>query len=211
MAAAAALASAAVAADGAPPANYFGVQGGINDLRGSWHGDVSLGPGVSLPGTVGIKRGNEFGVFGGRQSGNWRFEGEYQHGNFDITSIELGPVSEAHPASGSYDALTLNAYRTGEITNGLTAYGGLGIGWGRVRLPQMGFASNGCNCFAGSSGSGFAWLARVGLEYALTSNDNVFAQYTYLGLPRAGSGGSPGVEYERKNVGSLGIGYRRTF
>jgi len=217
LAAAAALAcglacgSYAFAADGAQPSNYFGVQGGINDLRGTWNADVSLGPGVSLPGQVGLKRGHEFGLFGGRQTENWRFEGEYQHGTFDITNIQLGPVSEPHSASGSYDALTANAYRTGRLTQGLTAYGGLGLGWGRVKLPQMGFASTGCNCFADSSKSGFAWLARAGLEYAITPNDNVFAQYTYLGLPRPESGGAPGVQYERRNVGSIGIGYRRTF
>jgi opacity protein-like surface antigen len=200
------------AADNSQPANYFGIHGGINDLRGSWSGNVSLGPGVSLPGSVGLKRGSQFGLQLGRQTGtNWRFEGEYQHGTFDLTRIELGGIAESVSASGSYDALTANAYRTASLTSALTAYGGLGVGWGRVKLPQMGFTSTGCNCFADASKSGFAWQARAGLEYAITPHDNVFAQYTFLGLPRAESGGVPGVQYERKNVSSIGIGYRRTF
>jgi opacity protein-like surface antigen len=167
---------------------------------------------VSLPATVGLKRGSQFGLQLGRQTGNnWRFEGEYQHGTFDLTRIELGGVTESVSASGSYDTLMANAYRTASLTPSLSAYGGLGAGWGRVRLPQMGFASTGCNCFADASKTGFAWQARAGLEYALTPNDNVFAQYSFLALPRPSSGGSPGVQYDRKNVSSVGIGYRRTF
>lgn len=211
LAAGAALAGTALAAD-PQPASYFGLHGGINDLRGSWNADVNFGAGVSLPGTVGLKRGTQFGLQIGRQTANnWRFEGEYQHGTFDLTRIELGGITESVSASGSYDALTANAYRTASLTPALSAYGGLGIGWGRVKLPQMGFTSTGCNCFADANKSGVAWLARAGLEYAITSNDNVFAQYTFLGLPRPSSGGSPGVQYERKNVSSVGIGYRRTF
>jgi opacity protein-like surface antigen len=208
--AAAACASQAFAAD-PQPATYFGVHGGINDLRGNWGGDVTLGPGVTLPGTVGLKRGSHFGLQAGRQWQNWRFEGEYQHGTFDLRSIQLGPVTESISESGSYDTLMANAYRTASLTSNLSAFGGLGVGWGRVKLPQMGFASTGCNCFADSSKSGFAWQARAGVEYAITPNDNVFAQYSYIGLPKPSGGGTPSVQYERKNVSTLGIGYRRTF
>ena len=207
-----AAAGAVHAADGAQPAWYLGVQGGENNLRGAWNGDVSLGPGVSLPGVATTKRGLHFGVFGGRQTEHARFELEYQHGSFDITGLQLGPVSQSISAGGHYDALTANAYRSEQVWDKrLNVFGALGIGWGRVTMPQMGFTTPPCNCFVGSSKSGVTWLARAGVEYNLGEMDKLFLQYTYLALPRPGSGGTPGVEYERRNVGAWGIGYRHAF
>src|SRR5438105_4508315 len=89
LAVAATLSLCAYAADG-QPANYVGVQGGINNLNGAWNANVTLGPGISLAGSAASKRGLHFGVFGGRQTERARFELEYQHGSFDLTHLTLG-------------------------------------------------------------------------------------------------------------------------
>lgn len=204
-------AGAALANHGAQPANYLGVHGGVNNLRGTWGVDVSLGPAVTLPGSLAIKRGTHFGFFGGRQTEHARFELEFQHGSFDITGLQLGPVSQAINASGDYSALTANAYRTEPLSQRLTLYGALGIGWGRVSLPQMAFTAPACNCFPAASKSGFAWQARVGLEYQFSEGGRAFVQYTHLDLPRAGSGSVPGVAYVRKDASALTVGLRHTF
>jgi len=208
--AAAAAAQAALADHGAPPANYLGIQGGVNNVRGDWAANVNLGGTVVLPGAVGTKRGTHFGIFAGRQTEHARFELEYQHGKFDINALQLAAVRQAFSAGGDYNALTVNAYRTQPLSQSITAYAGLGIGWGRVSLPQMAFTAPACNCFPAASKSGFTWLARAGAELQL-GDGRVFVQYTHLNLPRPGSGGSPGVEYARKNVGAVAVGYRHTF
>lgn len=208
----AAPASFAQTAQVAPqPAYYGGVHGGVNNLN-QWDGSVDFGAGVRIPGHVLLDRGAHYGVFGGRQSEHARWEAELQGGRFDINAIELGPQRQGVSDSGRYEALTLNAYRVETIGEArrFNAYGALGIGWGRVRLPQMGF-TGGCNCFAESSKSGLAWLARAGLEYNFDEHNKAFVQYTFLGLPRPGSGSSPGVEYQRKTIGAASIGYRRVF
>lgn len=204
-------AGAAQANHGAQPANYFGVHAGINGLRGNWGADVSLGPTVTLPGSLATKRGTHFGFFGGRQTEHARFELEYQHGSFDITGLQLGPVSQAINAGGSYNALTLNAYRTEPVAQRLTLYGALGLGWGRVKLPQMAFTAPACNCFPAASKSGLAWQARVGLEFHISDGARAFVQYTHLDLPRARSGSVPGVDYARKDAGAITVGLRHTF
>ena len=208
---AAALAGAAYANHGAPAANYLGLHGGVNNVRGDWGADVSLGTAVTLPGTLSTQRGAHFGVFGGRQTEHARFELEYQQGRFDVTRLQLGPVSQAVDTGGNYRALTANAYRTEPISSRLTLYGALGIGWGRVALPQMAFVSPPCNCFPAASKSGFAWLARAGIEFQVSEGGRAFVQYTHLDLPRAGSGGAPGVSYSRRDAGALTVGWRHTF
>lgn len=207
----AAMAGAAHADHGAPAANYLGVQGGVNNLRGDWNADVSLGPGLSLPGSVSTKRGSHLGVFGGRQTEHARFELEYQRGEFDITGLQLGPATQIVSAGGDYQAFTVNGYRTQPFGDRITGYAGLGIGWGRVSLPGMAFTTPPCNCFPAASKSGFTWLARAGAELHVGSSGRAFVQYTHLELPRATSGGSPGVEYSRKRVGAVAAGYRHLF
>jgi opacity protein-like surface antigen len=206
---AACAASAAFAQSAQQPAYYGGVHGGVNNVN-QWDGTVDLGFSVAIPGHVLIDRGAHFGVFGGRQSEHARWEAELQGGRFDIKGIELGPQHQDLSKSGHYEALTLNAYRVETIGDArrFNAYGALGIGWGRVSLPAMGFAS-GCNCFPAAEKSGFTWLARAGLEYNFDEQNKAFVQYTLLGLPRPGS--HPGVEYQRKTIGAATVGYRRVF
>lgn len=199
----------ACAAQAADPAYYVGIQGGTNNLK-HLPATVSLGPGVSLPGHLVLDGDTQFGVVAGRQTENARFELEYQTGDFDITAIRLGPISQNVSNSGRYRALTLNAYRTQPIRGNWTGYAGLGIGWGKASLPQMGF-TGGCNCFAAASESGLAYQGRAGLEYALDRRHNAFVQYTLLRLPKQASGGTPGTSYERRSVGIIGVGYRFGF
>lgn len=188
---------------------YLGVHGGVNDLK-DWSADVTLGPGVSLPGTLTLDRGRHFGLMFGRQTENVRFELEAQSGRFDVSAIQLGPVSQAVASGGRYEALTFNAYRTFAFSGALGGYAGLGLGWGRASLPQLGFTS-GCNCFAGASGSGTVLQGRLGAEYSFGEHHKAFLQYTWLRLPRSNSGGTPGTDYGRKSVGIAGIGYRYAF
>lgn len=206
---AATLACAGAGAAAAQPGYYIGLHGGMNNLD-SWPATVTLGPGVSLPGSLSLDNGTHFGVIAGRQTENARFEIEAQAGNFDITAIQLGLVQQGVSASGRYKAFTFNAYRTQALSERFTGYAGLGIGWGSASLPQLGFTS-GCNCFAAASQTGLAYLGRVGLEYRFGDHHHAFAQYTLLRLPRSDSGGVPGTEYARKGVGIAGVGYRFTF
>ena len=203
------LAFAAVGVQAGQPGYYAGVHGGRNDVK-DWNASVSLGAIVTLPGTVGAERAAHWGVFGGRQTENARFEVEYQWGNFDITSIQLGALQQAVAKEGDYRALMLNAYRTYDFNERFTGYAGLGIGWGEVKLPQMGF-SGGCNCFPAADKSGFAYQGRIGAEWHITPRHNAFLQYTSIRLPRPASGGTPGVTYSRKSVGTISIGYRHQF
>jgi hypothetical protein len=209
-AASATLTVGAFAADTVQPANYIGLHGGVNNLS-DWDATVRLGPGVSLPGAVRAKSGLHAGIFGGRQTENARFEVEYQSGRFDINAIELGTVRQDVSNSGHYQAFTFNAYRTAALSEQLTGFAGLGLGWGSVSLPQMGFTNPPCDCFAHASTSGFAWLGRIGAEYHFGPSNHVFAQFTLLGLPQPKSGGTPGVDYARQNAGSVSIGLRHTF
>jgi opacity protein-like surface antigen len=203
------FAAALISAQAATPSNYAGIHGGVNDL-GDWNADVALSPIVRLPGVASADRGRHWGVFGGRQTENARFELEYQWGDFDITNIRLGPLSQAVSAGGDYRALTANALRTHDFNEKFTGYAGLGLGWGEVKLPQLGFSA-GCNCFAASKKSGFAWQARLGAEWHITPQHNAFLQYTWLRLPRPSGTATTSVDYERKSIGALSVGYRFVF
>jgi len=193
----------------AEPGYYAGVHGGMNDLE-QWPATVTLGPGVSLPGSLKLDKGLTLGLIVGRQTEKARFEVELQGGRFDVTAIQLGVLQQNVSASGRYQAATFNAYRTHEFAQRLTGYAGLGIGWGRASLPQLGFAG-GCNCFGSASETGLAYLGRLGLEYRLGDRHDVFAQYTWLRLPKLDSGGAPSTAYARKTVGIASFGYRHGF
>jgi opacity protein-like surface antigen len=204
----AALLAAPLAALAAQPGLYVGGHVGANNLS-DWPASVDFGAGVSAPGSLSLDSGAHFGILGGRQTENARFEVEYQRGRFELNGLELGGLTQAASGSGHYDALTFNAYRTFALADRWAAFAGLGIGWGKAVLPGASFGP--CNCFPASSKSGFAYQARVGAEYELAPSHLIFAQASWLRLPSLSSGGSPGVSYARHSVTSLGIGYRKTF
>ncbi|MGE4241481.1 outer membrane protein [Ramlibacter sp.] len=187
---------------------YAGIHGGVNDVK-DWSADVNFG-GPTTAGELRLDRGLHFGLMAGRRTENARFEVEYQHGRMDIDRMTLGGFSQAASGKGSYDALTVNAYRTFEVANRTTAYIGAGIGWGRVKLPTLPTIS-GCNCFRGVSDDGLVYQLRLGAEYEIQNNQHLLAQYTLLHVPGLGSGGAPSVEYSSKNINIFSIGYRAGF
>ncbi len=194
------------------PRYYIGLNGGANQLK-EWPATVRLGGPVSADGAAHLKSGYAAGIQIGRQKKNSRIELEYQQGGFKLKGLELGPVTESVAGdAGRYQALTLNGYRTGELSENWTGYAGLGIGWGRVELPGAGF-SGGCNCFPKAAGNSLVLLARLGTEYRFDDNGKhrAFLQYTWLGMRGPSYPGSPGIDYDRKIFGSLTIGYRYVF
>lgn len=194
------------------PRYYIGLHGGLNQLK-DWPATVRLGGGVSADGEVQLKSGYAAGLQIGRQREKSRFELEYQQGGFRLKGLALGPVTEAVTGdTGRYQALTLNGYRTGRLSESWRGYAGLGIGFGRVDLPGAGF-STGCDCFPKSSGNGLVLLARLGTEYRFDAEGNhrAFIQYTWLSMRGPSTAGATGIDYERHIFGGLTLGYRYVF
>lgn len=192
----------------AAPANYAGVHIGQNNLS-SWPAEVNFG-GVSAQGHLSLNDSTHGGLMIGRQTENARFELEYQQGRIDISSVQVGPVSQGADARGKYQVIMLNAYRTFVLRPNLNAYVGAGVGWGSVKLPSLPPVS-GCNCFPAASDKDLALQARAGAEYLVAAGHGIFLQYTALRLPGANSGGVPSVSYSRRTIGAVGVGYRATF
>ena len=200
---------AAVAADPAKPAYYVGGHLGVNALD-NWPATVDFGAGVRVGGRMELDGGGHYGLVVGRQTEKGRFELEYQRGDSKLTGIQLGPLGEAASGRLDYEALTVNAYRTRAFDAAWKGFVGVGIGWGAVKMPGAGF-TNGCKCFPATSEGGFVYQGRIGLEYAFGAGHNAYAQYTWLSLPGAASDGVPGIDYPRRGIGALSIGYRKTF
>lgn len=190
------------------PVYYAGGHLGINQVS-RWPASVDFG-GVRVDGQLALDDGSQFGLLLGRQTEKGRFEVEYQRGGFDLTGASLGAVSRSLSGKGRYEALTLNAYRFHRLNEAWTAYVGAGIGWGRVRLPAADLGSV-CDCLPAASDGGLAYQGRIGLEYRFGDRHHVFGQYNWLSLPGPAVGGAPGVDYGRRGVGALSIGYRRPF
>lgn len=201
--------SAAQAQDRGAPVRYYGAAHvGVNDLN-DWNANVNFG-GANTAGGLKLDRGVHFGVMAGRQKDNTRVEVEYQRGRVNIDRVSLGPVTQAANASGNYQALTLNGYAFTKLADNWNGFLGLGVGWGSVTLPGLP-AVSGCNCFGRASETGFVWQVRLGAEYDIAADRQLFAQYTYLRLPSSASGSTPGVSYSSKNVGALSVGLRSGF
>ncbi len=196
------------AAQPAQAANYAGVHLGQNNLN-NWPAEVNFG-GVIAQGRLALDDGVHGGLLVGRQTDNARFEVEYQHGRIDVSSVQLGPVTQAAQARGRYQVLMLNAYRTFALLPSLSAYVGAGLGWSSVKLPRLP-PINGCNCFPAASQKGAAFQARVGAEYLLAPGHGLFLQYTALRLPGPDFGGVPSVDYSRRTLGAITAGYRASF
>jgi opacity protein-like surface antigen len=191
------------------PVRYYGAAHVGQNTLSDWGANVNFG-GVNSPGSLKLDRGLHFGLMAGRQKDNTRVEVEYQRGRVNIESMSLGPVTQATDASGHYQALTLNGYGVWKLADSFNGFLGLGVGWGSVKLPGLPSIS-GCNCFRQSSDDGFVWQLRVGAEYDIAAERQLFAQYTYLRLPKSNSGGTPGVSYSSKSVGALTVGLRSGF
>ena len=190
------------------PKNYGAVHVGQNDLK-TWAANVDFG-GTSVAGQLKLDRTLHWGVIVGREKDRNRLEVEYQRGSVKINQVTLGAVTKAVSATGHYQALTLNALRTFELTNDVNAFAGLGIGWGSASLPGLDAVGT-CNCFSAASDGGLAVQARVGGEYLVGVDKYLALQYTWLRLPTSTASASPSVQYARKTIGAWGVAYRSGF
>ncbi|ATQ79219.1 hypothetical protein CR152_32090 (plasmid) [Massilia violaceinigra] len=202
------LAPALAAVDEAP-ANYWGGHLGANMLQ-EWNASVDFGFGTPIDGRADLKRGVHGGMQVGRQSGHGRYELEYERGRIRVQRLTLEPLSKAVDGSGHYDAIFANAYRTDRLGTALDSFVGGGIGWGRVKLPQLNLGDT-CACFGPASKSGFAWQLRAGLTYRMSATDSIALQYSWLQLPRPYRDGAPSVKYERRRLGAFTLGYLHNF
>ena len=201
---------AAQASDDGKDKYYLGAHLGRNALD-SWPATVNFGAGVRASGSLSLDPGGHYGLVFGRQTENARFEVEYQRGDLKLTGIRLGAGSEAAAGRVRYDALTVNAYRTHAFSPTWIGFAGVGVGWGSVDLPSATFGGS-CKCFPATSDSGLLYQGRLGLEYVVATEQKVFAHYTWLRLPGADSSSLvPGVEYPRRGLGALSVGYRKSF
>jgi opacity protein-like surface antigen len=196
-------------AQSADPANYWGAHAGVNTLK-DWNAQVDFGFGAPRSGRADLERGVHGGLMVGRQSEHLRYELEYETGRVEVERLTLAPLSQAVNGKGRYHALFANAYRTDRLSDRIDSFVGGGIGWGRVKLPQLALGAN-CNCFGPASKSGFAWQLRAGLGYRLSEGSNLTLQYTWLSLPRPEADGPPGIRYERERFGAVTLGYNRQF
>jgi opacity protein-like surface antigen len=201
----------AVQAQAAQPGDsaYALVHLGGNAVK-DWDASVDFGAGAALPGKVAASRGLHGGFALGRQSGHLRYEAEFQGGRFDIEGLSLGAVSRSVDARGSYQALTVNAYRVDQLSEKLDSMIGAGIGWGRVKLPLLSLSS-GCDCFGPADKNGFAWQVRAGLVYRLSPRADLLLQASRLVLPAPERSGTPGVRYDRQAFPVLSIAYAQRF
>lgn len=193
------------------PQNYVGIHFGNHDVD-EWRGRVDMGRSVQLDGRISLRSQGEAGLLVGREYERSRYELEYQLGRYQATMIELGPRTATVDGKGRYQALTLNAYRLKQLSERIDGYAGLGIGWGKAALPTLGF-SGGCQCFANADDSGFIWQWRLGFEYLVGDNNELFMQYSrVMNIPGPVSAATaPGVVYEDKDIGTLAIGWRLRF
>jgi opacity protein-like surface antigen len=190
--------------------NYAGVHLGMNTLS-RWPLEVNFGRGVTTPGYLELDNGIHGGLMFGRQLNNgFRYELEYQQGRINIDSVTLGPVSRNNSAHGKYQVLMLNGYRDFVLGSNWNAYLAAGIGWGSVKMPSLP-PLNGCNCFQSASGTDVALQLRAGAEYEVAAGRKVFLQYSALRLPGVGSDVIPSVDYARRTVGAITVGYRMNY
>ena len=187
---------------------YWSVHGGMNKLS-DWPARVNFG-GPSVDASLKIERGMQFGAAVGKQYDKARYELEYQHGQFDISGATVAALAQAADASGKYDVVTFNAYRSLPLNAALSTYAGLGLGYGRINLPQVGGAS-GCRCLGKASKGGAAYQARIGMEYRMSESGLAFMQAGWLSLAGARSDGAAYVAYPRRGFAMLSVGYRGLF
>lgn len=179
----------------------------------NWPARVNFGGGVALDGRLKLDPGHAVGLELALQRGRVRLALEGQRGQLDLTAVELG--TQAGPATGRvrYQAVTVNAAWQQPLTENASAEALIGIGRGRVELPQAALASGGCNCFAAAQASGTVVQARLGLSWKLDRHHEPFVHLGSLRLPGAQgqSGTGPAVTYPRRSVVQAGLGVRVRF
>lgn len=187
--------------------NYIAIDAGVN-LPNDWSTKVNLDSSITAESKVNLDSSFHAGLKLGRQYESSRFEIEYQHGQSQV--LNIGGVSNSIENTSyiRYDALTLNAFRTQSITEDISVYAGGGMGIGYDKFPGASYTD--CECFSKTTGFGLTYLLRAGLEYEPMPNNYLFAQYSEIYLPQSHSQSNK-VEYDRNAIGTMTIGYRKTF
>jgi opacity protein-like surface antigen len=174
--AAAAIATPAVARDGAP---YLGIEGGLL-LAEDMDNNVTLSDGSRFRDafTIDFKHGYDVDALAGYDFGRFRVEGElgYKRLRTDKVSVDgafggqlgLATGDEFDISSkGSVISLMANGLVDFGDDNGWSGYAGGGVGRARVKL-------------AGDRDSAFAWQAIAGVRKAISDNIDVGLKYRYF-------------------------------
>jgi OmpA-OmpF porin, OOP family len=176
-AAAAAIATPAVARDGSP---YVGIEGGLL-IAEDFEQDVRIGDDRFDNGlSVDFKRGLDIDAIAGYDFGMFRLEGEVGYKRLRAEEISLTPGLAAELGVTNDDGVFIGNFDTDSrgsvwslMGNGMLDFGdddgwngfiGGGIGRARVKL-------------AGESDSAFAWQAIAGVRKAVTDNIDVGLKY----------------------------------
>lgn len=204
-AAAAAIASPAVARDGS---GYFGVEGGALFPKDS-HVDFAGTYTYSEGGTydfvadfkTNYKTGVDVDVIGGYDFGMFRLEGELgwkqaKHKSYDNATL-VATSSEGDTFTyGPYDAdadgkttvlsAMVNALLDFGDENGLSFYAGGGVGWAQTKYRvSLDSTDTTIDDLSGTAkDSGFAWQGIAGVRYALSPNIDLGLKYRYFRGPR---------------------------
>lgn len=189
------------------PIKYFGIHGGINNVK-SWDAQVDFG-GPKVDAALVLDRGAHLGFKLGRKYTRARYELEYQYGRIEIDRASVAALVQGQSANGSYHVATVNALRYRPVNAELSVYAGVGVGFARVSLPDLSVAS--CKCLVESDRTGFAWQARVGAERRVSEKGFLIAQLGWLAIPGPRAKGSSGVSYEKKGFATVNVGYRREY
>lgn len=173
----AALATPALARDGAP---YVGIEGGIV-LPEDLNADLRVDDGFTTTHynnafKVDFKKGYDIDAIAGYDFGMFRLEGELGYKHFRAKDIDVtGAVfdDEDLDVSSKANVLSLmgNALLDFSDDSGWSGYAGGGIGRARVKL-------------AGDSDSTFAWQAIAGVRYAVSYNMDIGLKYRYFNTKR---------------------------
>lgn len=167
--------------------------------------------GISTPVNYTLQPGFNWALAGGYQYKHFRIEAEFQQFYARSSAATIGRIDAQVSNSMAVNAGFVNAYYLWWFSESFKAFLGAGIGFAGVQSPTL-TLTRGCRCSVDSDGSGLAWQLRVGLEYNLTDDARLFAQYSRVGLPAAsGSASLPRLDYSNLQLSTAMIGVRWAF
>lgn len=135
---------------------------GKNSLE-LWHASVDFG-GPVLPGRLDLNKSLHGGFALGRDFGKWRAELEFKQSRIDIDSAVVGTLTQESSGRGRYRVGMFNGYREVQVSQSLLGYIGGGIGYAKVRLPEITVgAASACRCFRGADKGDWTYQGRVGV------------------------------------------------
>jgi OOP family OmpA-OmpF porin len=169
---------------------YIGVEGGAlwardisADATGNFEGPITLDDYYEAD----FRTGLDIDVIGGYDWGLVRTEVEfgYKYANVDeVSGFGFTESGSSVDGDGSVRALSImgNALLDFGDDDGLSFYGGGGIGWAKVKLKDIGVEDDSFNIDA--KDSGLAWQLIAGVRYAVAQNVQLGLKYRYFQGPR---------------------------